>query len=134
MTAAILSAQDVVRSVGGDITAFEILKRNPRRLTQLFGSSVPNLVVTSDAVGDVLRALRDRRVSPQQAQQWASFIRRGYLTGANDGPLRPLSIEYDPEHEDVIVEILSRLDELGDVVDGHVSDDELSTMLGELSR
>ncbi|MGI8916331.1 MAG: hypothetical protein ACR2JY_21590 [Chloroflexota bacterium] len=124
-----LSAQELIRSVGGDITAFEARRQNPSRLARFFSSTSPKLVVTLDAVDGVLRALRDGRVSPQQAQQWASFSRRGYVAGATRGPVGPLRIEYDPLHEDDIVNSISRLDEIGDVIDGEVSDEEINDML-----
>lgn len=129
MTTAIRGTQELIRTVGGDITAFEALRQNPNQLARLSSYSAPKLVVTLEAVRDVLSALRDGRVSPQQAQQWASFVRRGYIAGTTKGPVRPLKIEYDHVHEDAIIEIISRLDEIGDAIDGEVSDEELSAML-----
>ena len=54
---------------------------------------------------------------PELVQGWASFVRRGHLPGVA-GPIKPIEIDYDLCAEDQIAEIISRLDEIGDVIDG----------------
>jgi hypothetical protein len=87
------------------------------------------LVVTRRAVARVLTALLDRAIDPEIAQRWASFIKRGIAAGGS-GAVRPLDIEW--EDEDLLAEVLGRLDELGDLIDGEMSDAELRQWLGRL--
>lgn len=64
------------------------------------------------------------------AQQWASFIRRGYFENQPSGRGgKPLEIDYDSAYEDAIAEVVSRLDEIGDVVDGDVPDEAETALL-----
>jgi hypothetical protein len=94
--------------------------------------ATPARLLTRSALSRVLRDLRDGHISADQAQRWASFMRRGYVsTGSGTGPIHPIDIEY--EDEDAIVEPLARLDELGDLIDGTMSDDELNDWIVKLS-
>lgn len=56
-----------------------------------------------------------------EVQRWASFMRRGYIGAGEGGPITPLDIYYQAGYEEEMVEIVGRLDEIGDVVDGEVS-------------
>jgi hypothetical protein len=60
-------------------------------------------------------------------------VRWGHFEGGH-GPIRPLEIDDEPSREEVIVEVIGRLDELGDVIDGEIEDDELSEMLVALAQ
>ena len=89
------------------------------------------LVLTKQAVIRVLRDLRAGRVAPRDVQRWASFVRRGFAAPAQ-GPLVPLDVDYDPRFEDDIVEAVGRMDEIGDVVDGRLTPDEIDEHLVRL--
>jgi hypothetical protein len=83
-----------------------------------------DLVLGSDAVAEVLRGIARRSIDGVVAQRWASFVRRGYFEGRRQsGSIKPLVIEYEPRHEEVIAEIVSRLDQIGDRVDGELPSD-----------
>jgi len=69
---------------------------------------------------------------PSDVQQWASFVRRGYIVGAKTSAVEPINIDYEVSHEEQIAEIVSRLDGIGDIVDGNISDDELAAMIHTL--
>jgi hypothetical protein len=84
-----------------------------------------------EAVADVLRKYASGEILSGDAQLWASFVRRGYL-GQGKGPLRPLEIHYDIAHEDQIAEAISRLDELGDAVDGTLDSEEALQLISAL--
>ena len=61
-------------------------------------------------------------------------MRRGLLEGAAGGPVQPIEIEFEDAWEDAIAVALSRLDEIGDVIDGGVTIGEaldLLQLLGE---
>lgn len=92
------------------------------------------LVIPRTAAISVLRGLVDGTCSPEMAQAWASFVRRGYVTGGADGPIRPVAIDFEEAFEDAISAAVSRLDEIGDLIDGEVTADEalnLLQLLGE---
>lgn len=89
-------------------------------------------VVGRSAVVGVLRGLIVGAWTPEQVQSWASFVRRGYIAGRSDRPIRPLDIEYDDACEEEIAAAVSRLDEIdeiGDVVDGEVTTGEVLDLL-----
>jgi hypothetical protein len=86
------------------------------------------LEVSRDATVGVLRGLADGTLAPGDVQRWASFVRRGYTTSAVS-PVRPLDIEYESSWEDCIAEAVSRLDEIGDSIDGDVTPEEVCELL-----
>jgi hypothetical protein len=51
---------------------------------------------------------------------------------SREGPIRPISVEYEPAQEEQIVEAVSRLEQLGDLVDGVIDNDELRELLEAL--
>jgi hypothetical protein len=108
------------RVVAGDAGSLAILAEAPH--DQLLEAAAgANLTVGGDSVARVLQSLDRHEIGQAQAQRWGSFVRRGYVAGRGDqGPVKPLPIDYDPTYEDIITEIISRLDEIGDVVDGDV--------------
>lgn len=88
------------------------------------------LLVRPEAVATVLRQLSNHSIEGGMAQQWASFIRRGYFENQPSGRGgKPLEIDYDSAYEDAIAEVVSRLDEIGDVVDGDVPDEAETALL-----
>jgi hypothetical protein len=88
----------------------------------------PALVARSGAVR-VLRGLLEDAWTPEQAQAWASFVRRGYVAGRDLHAIRPLDIDYEDACEEEIAAAVSRLDEIGDLVDGEVSTGEILDLL-----
>lgn len=86
-------------------------------------------IIRRSAVVDVLRGFLVEAWTPAQVQAWASFVRRGYVAGRRDCPIRPLDIEYDFACEDEIAAAVSRLDEIGDLVDGDVTSGEVFDLL-----
>lgn len=92
------------------------------------------LIVTRVAAVSILRGLIDGRFSPAATQAWASFVRRGFVEGTGGGPIRPIDIEFEDAWEDAISAAVSRLDEIGDMIDGEVTTGEaldLLQLLGE---
>lgn len=125
----------VRKALRGDIESFEELTREPRE--ELFTAHPPvTYSLHASAVASVLRQLGAGRIRPEQAQAWASFVRRGeygyftYRQRVKRG-IRSLDIEYGT-CEEVIVEAVSRLDELGDLIDGEISNSEIAELLAAL--
>jgi hypothetical protein len=128
----LLSPAVLRAAVGGDLGAFSIVATQPHGVLQECSASAGDLVVTVDAICRVLGALRSRSVPPIDVQRWASFVRRGYVAGVDRQPVRPIAIDYEVASEAAIVEVLARLDEIGDLVDGAVDDAEIRTMISGL--
>jgi hypothetical protein len=98
---------------------------------ELAARSLERLVLEPDAVAGVLADLQRGLITTSGAQVWASFVRRGYFSGGLE-PVRPIHIDYDEGKEDAMVEAIARLDELGDDIDGEISNDELNELLATL--
>ena len=126
------------RAVGGDPEAVADISRfdQPALLEAQVDAGQP-LTLTREATVAVLHGLLDHQFTPADVQSWASLMRRGYIAGQTGrGPIEPLEIEFDEACEDAISAAVSRLDEIGDAVDGEVTTSEILDflqLLGESS-
>jgi hypothetical protein len=127
-----LSPRELEQAVAGDLDALASVLDHRQHSIGEAARAAADLVVTPDAVRSVLRHLRDGGVSPEHVQRWASFVRRGYVAGQERGPVQPIKIEYEAEAEDELAEIIARLDELGDRIDGQIDSREIDGMLHTL--
>jgi len=124
-------ADALLDAVGGDTDAVEQVRAvSHERMADVAGSLSP-LVLTRVALARVLSDLRDGLISTEQAQRWASFVRRGNLPCVDAMAVRPIDIGY--EDDAAMVDPLSRLDELGDEIDGTMPVDELNDWIARLS-
>lgn len=92
------------------------------------------LMIPRTAAISVVRGLIDGAYAPEMAQAWASFVGAGFVANRFTGPIRPVAIDFEEAFEDAISAAVSRLDEIGDLVDGEVTTDEalnLLQLLGE---
>lgn len=119
------------RALGGDPEAVRYMGRfDHAALLEAQAAAGRPLIVTREATVIVLRGLLDHRFTPAVVQSWASFMRRGYIARPEVClPIQPLEIEFDNTCEDAISETVSRLDEIGDVVDGEVTSSEILDLL-----
>lgn len=97
-------------------------------------TKLPQLSVSRSSLIKVLSEWRLGHITADDVQRWASFVKRGYVSGKAIGRLRPINIQYDAVDEDLIVEIVGRLDEIGDQVDGFIDDNEQNQMLQTLKK
>jgi len=126
-----LTIDTVSAAVNGSTEALTAVGRAPHH-ELLAASGESPLVLGRDAVAAVLDGMAAGSVSGADAQAWASFVRWGYIN-PEPGGTRPLSIDYDPAAEDAIVEVVGRLDEIGDLIDGEVpGPDELANLRAAL--
>lgn len=124
-------AADLRRAVDGDAVAVAGLQV-PQEALASAAAGIGDLVLTRDAILRVLGDLRKGRISGEEAQRWSSFVKRGYVSGrAGAGPVRPIIIDHDDDES--TVDVLGRLDDLGDEIDGTMSDDELDQWISRLS-
>lgn len=122
------------RALQGDTTVLPDISRadhdSLRRAEAEIGSP---LIVTRTAAVKVLRGLIEDRFPPTTAQIWASFMMYGYVAGGR-GPITPLDIDYEEEWEDAIATAISRLEEIGDLIDGEVTKDEALKLIQDLGE
>lgn len=113
--------------LSGDVGALRVIGQLPHDDLLAAVGGHP-LIVTRRAVASVLRQYIAGEISAEMAQQWASFVRRGYAAEA-PGPIRPIDMSYERAHESAVLDCLMRLDELGDVIDGEISAAEADELL-----
>ncbi|MBT1004023.1 hypothetical protein KIH31_15660 [Paenarthrobacter sp. DKR-5] len=120
----------LVRLVKGDLRGLPmVLLADHATIREVAAAAGEPLIVTRLATVLVLRGLLDGTFSSALAQAWASFVRRGYVAGSGDGPVLPIDIEFAHADEDGISTAVSRLDEIGDVIDGQLSSAEILALL-----
>jgi hypothetical protein len=122
----------VAAVVGGEITHLPTVLAADHPDLLKVAASLPPLSVSRSALTRVLQEWRSGHCTADDVQQWASFVRRGYVSGKAKYPIRPIEIEYDARDEKLIAEIIGRFDEVGDIVDGYVGDEEQAEMLKTL--
>ena len=118
------------RALQGDANAFAEISAVDHSLLQEAEKSIgAPLVVKRAAAVSILEGLIDGQFSPFAVQAWASFMRRGFVEGASVVPIQPIDIEFEDAWEDAISAAVSRLDEIGDVIDGEVTSGEAFGLL-----
>jgi hypothetical protein len=126
-----LTAASVQSAVDGDTAALALVAVTDQNQLLAVAAGSPPVVSRRSAMA-VLNGLSIGSISGEQAQAWASFVRHGFIEGAS-GPIRPLNIEYDKAADDAIVEVVGRLDQIGDEVDGDLpSPAELAALVASL--
>jgi hypothetical protein len=129
--------ESLARTIRGDLGPMSAIvsATHEEVLTAADALGTP-LVVPRVAAVSVLCGLRNGVYRPESVQAWASFVGAGFVANRSPGPIRPVEIDFEDAWEDAIATAVSRLDEIGDVVDGEVSEGEildLLQLLGELS-
>lgn len=124
-------SQELKKIVSGDLS--ELTDNFERKLKEALIKNLPlpTLTLAKHGVLKVIDGLQRGKFPPALVQKWASFMKRGYIDLSLSNPVSPIEIEYDQESEEEIVEVLSRLDEIGDSIDGEVEPEEIEkwTML-----
>ena len=118
--------------VEGDLNSLPSVRIASHRKLWDAAVKLPRLVVSRSALARVVEEWHHGLFTAGDIQQWASFIRRGYISGIASDEIHPIEIEYDVNDEALIVEIIGRLDEIGDQIDGHIDAREREEMLRAL--
>lgn len=118
-------------AIAGDVTALSAIRNVPQdELVE--AAREMHLVLTPDSLARVLRQLRSHEIEGTDAQRWASLVRWG-LGGRASGPVQTIDVEYQSDYDQEIADIVGRLEEIGDIVDGDVpTGDEISRYLAAL--
>jgi len=123
------SSEELFQFVKGDVTGLEkFISLEHEKLKELYLRLSP-IIVTREYVENVLKRLRAGKIKQVDVQQWASFIRRGYFPSMEKKSISPIELEYKVEDEDWIVDVIARLDELGDEIDGKINNTEIDEIL-----
>ena len=109
-------------ALNGDIAAMLSIASIPHA-ELVAASGGRDRILTAEVLRRVVQTLVSGTATAADVQRWASFVRRGYVAGSG-GPIKPLPIDYEAAREEDIAEVVGRLDELGDIVDGEPSVDE----------
>ena len=122
--------QPLAEVIAGDVTQLI------RLADSLASASRPHtpLVLRRSAVARAIAGWLDGAWPTECLQAWASFVRRGYVAGAASGPVQPIEIAYEADHEELLATVIGRLDELGDLVDGQITAGEADELLAALRR
>lgn len=124
---------DLARAVQGDMEAFSLLLAQPHQAIQASRDALDELVLTADSVRRVLVAFQQHAVDPSLVQRWASFVRWGMIAGNGDEPIKSIDIDYDTAAAEKIADVIVRLDEIGDSIDGEISKEDLTEMIHSLT-
>lgn len=128
-----LTPEDLEVVVRGDMSRLAKLAHHGHDDLRRAWSKSSHPQLTARTVLNVLVALRRGDVSPKQVHQWAGFLFSGY-SGSTTLPLKPLDFEYDPADEDRISEIIMRLEQMEDAVDGPISLPELDRLISKMEQ
>ena len=125
-------ASAIAAVVDGDLNALSTVSAANDDDLLSAAAELPDLTISRPALIKVLKAWRSGLGSADDVQRWASFVRRGYIAGRFHSGVASIDIAYDANDEELIVEIIGRFDEIGDLIDGHIDDNEQEAMLKAL--
>lgn len=117
--------------LAGDVSAMTLIVLTPPR-DVLAAAGRSELVLSRDAVVDVLRRYASGELHSRAVQRWGFFVRHGWLAGTK-GISPRLNIYWEAGYEDSIVAATNWLAELGDGTDPTPREDEIATLVHDLS-
>ena len=121
-------------AIQGHADSFQKISTTPHSELVTLASETNDLCVDVGDIKFILVQILEHKISLKFAQKWASFVRRGYVSGMSKGPIQALTINCLQQNEDLIVEILTRLDEVGDSIDGSIECDEIKRLANMLDQ
>lgn len=127
-----MELRTIDRILEGDWTALAALRSLPAAAVVRMAQATDLPRLKPSAVSHVLLSLANGDITPDIAQAWASFVRRGYFEGRGY-PSPGFDIEYDESAEMAIADAVGRMDELGDPIDGDIGPDEMRGLISALS-
>lgn len=127
-----ISPIDLLSCIQGNVSIIKKLKLlDHEKIRNLFKKVAP-IIMTKQYIYNALQNFKNGKSKQSDLQEWASFIRRGYLPSPKSTSISPLKIDYQREDEDVIVEVIAKLDQIGDKVDGKISKSDVDCLLNYL--
>lgn len=126
-----VSLTNFVGTLRGELSHFEILKKAQHAAIWQLAGKIASCEVTEGGILKVLLDYRDRLSPDELVQAWAFFVLFGFLPDAI-GPVQ--AIDINRPLDDDVTNILVRLSELGDSVDGTIGKEELDEFIALLSE
>jgi len=125
---------DLVRALAGEASRLRSLEnQNPTDIGKAGRDiSAEQRTITVSAVKKVLKALLEKTITPSDANSWA-WLARGGVVRTIEGVAVRVETDYQDDKEEAIAEAVSRLSELGDLVDGTIDDTELKQLIQVLT-
>lgn len=125
----------------GDLSQIESLRSISHSEIQMALEKQKLPKLTQKTVLEILTQFSKGLIPQTTIKHWALLMLRGIwgtwqtTSLVKDSKLNAIAIEivFEPSFEDQIVETLSRLDELGDAVDGKLNQTDLNKMIQTLS-
>ena len=127
-----LRSEDLESVVAGDVEKLPVLERHTQDELRYLWQHSKQPPVTRQAVLRVLMRLHRGEITQRQVASWAQFLFYG-STSTAQLPYKPLDIEYDPLHEDLVATAIMRLEQTDDDRPGPLSTEELDSMIQDLS-
>lgn len=135
MSAWVPSSADLVDLVEGHLSKLATLRHQSQEALASAESELTKpLAVAKAQVLRVLNGVLARRITQQEARLWAFFVLRGYFPDASRAePLKAIHVEI-AENEQAIVDVLSRLAEAGDLIDGALDRGEIESLAATIGQ
>ncbi|MBQ3359892.1 MAG: hypothetical protein IJG47_13485 [Microbacterium sp.] len=112
--------------VSGDLEKNVALRAaGPEQIRSAASTLAGSLCVSRASVGRVLGLLREDLAEPASVQAWASLVRWGRFSEDLGARGQAIDLIYESGYEEKLIEVVGRLDEIGDLVDGAVSKAEI---------
>ena len=103
------------------------------RVSQYLTSNQEELIVRGSNVASLLKRYIEGKISADQLSKWGKFVFHGYPTwNQYQGGRLPLPISYESSVEDLLSEVVSELEEIGDLIDGEFLPDRALFYVGRL--
>lgn len=129
-----MTKNDLLQALQGDIKLFKKIFSKPHESIYYLAKDLPTIIVTGSAVKNVLEKLRDREFSPEIINLWASFLFHGVCGKIGSEFMEEIDVEYECKYADEISEAISRLEDLGDLIDGTISNQEVTSLINSFSQ
>ena len=114
--------------VNGDLTWLNDLDAQPIALVGSAWRTSRHPIVTLRAISAVLSGTKQRIWTLEAAHDWAYFVMHGGFPRHNPFNRSDLDIEYDPHHEELIAELVMRLERSQDEGQNPLTTKDLDSM------
>ncbi len=122
---------NLISAIKGDLGAFERVKQHAVADILEACEAIQEKSFTTASIVHVIHAYIAGTHSEEVVQSWGDFARFGYLI-TNNGDYIETPFERDSAKESIILEAVARLGEIGDLIDGEPTKDELDALLRRL--
>jgi hypothetical protein len=128
-------SKNISHYVEGDLSIADTLKVcTPEQLASMALDQGGYLQVNRTNLSRLVERFQKKELTSNAIKEWASFVRRGYFRSIKGDAVKPVPIAYEARFEELIADVVARLDEIGDKVDGTITDEELGRIASSLKN